>query len=299
MPTAHPASPSTALRILLRSIGQIVLQANAFTGAMLIGALALTNLRLAGAALAGAAVANLTAALSGAAHCHVEQGRHGFNGALAALAAVSFAPAPLAALALALAPSAALGAALVQRALRTPLAKWRQCPYSGPYIAVTALWMPLVAVQHPIDAATSATLTPASIACALSSGIAQTTFAQGAWPAALIVAGIGAASRRAVAFALGGAIVSSVLLVAFGASGAAFDAGQLGVNGALAALALMSRGTRTALAAAALAALLQWLAMRAGLVALTAPFALASWVTVAVARRLSLGETDIVVRTPS
>jgi hypothetical protein len=43
--------------------------------------------------------------------------------------------------------------------------------------------------------------------------------------------------------------VSSVLLVAFGASGAA-DAGQLGVNGALAALALMSRGTRTALAAA-------------------------------------------------
>jgi urea transporter len=69
--------------------------------------------------------------------------------------------------------------------------------------------------------------------------------------------------------------VSSVLLVAFGASGAA-DAGQLGVNGALAALALMSRGTRTALAAAALAALLQWLAMRAGHVALTAPFALAS-----------------------
>lgn len=130
MPTAHPASPSTALRILLRSIGQIVLQANAFTGAMLIGALALTDLRLAGAALAGAAVANLTAALSGAAHCDVEQGRHGFNGALAALAAVSFAAAPLAALALA--PSAALGAALVQRALRTPLAKWRQCPYSGP-----------------------------------------------------------------------------------------------------------------------------------------------------------------------
>ncbi|MEC4598204.1 urea transporter, partial [Burkholderia vietnamiensis] len=101
------------------------------------------------------------------------------------------------------------------------------------------------------------------------------------------------------AFALGGAIVSSVLLVAFGASGAAFDAGQLGVNGALAALALMSRGTRMALAAAALAALLQWLAMRAGLVALTAPFALASWITVAVARRFPFGETDVVVRTPS
>ncbi|WDR86983.1 urea transporter [Burkholderia ambifaria] len=296
MPTARPASPSIDLRILLRSIGQIVLQANAFTGAMLVAALALTDLRLACAALVGAAAANVTAVLTGAERRAVEQGLHGFNGALAALVAVVFAPAPLA---LVLTPLAAIGAALVQRAMRTPLAKWRQCAYSTPCLAATALWLPFVAAQHASGAATDAAPTLSSAAAALLSGVAQTAFAQGPWAGMLIVAGIAVASRRAAAFALGGAIVSTVLLVALGAGDTAFTDGLLGFNGALAALALMSRGTRAALAAAALAALIQWLAMRADVPALTAPFALASWITVAVARRFTLGEPDVVIRTPS
>ncbi|EMN1926004.1 urea transporter [Burkholderia ambifaria] len=296
MPTARPASPSIDLRILLRSIGQVVLQANAFTGAMLVAALALTDLRLACAALVGAAAANVTAVLTRAERRAVEQGLHGFNGALAALVAVVFAPAPLA---LVLAPLAAIGAALVQRAMRTPLAKWRQCPYSSPCLAATALWLPFVAMQHASGVATDPAPTLSSVAAALLSGVAQTAFAQGAWAGMLIVAGIAIASRRAAAFALGGAIVSTVLLVALGAGDTGFTDGLLGFNGALAALALMSRGTRAALAAAALAALIQWLAMRADVPALTAPFALASWITVAVARRFTLGEPDVVIRTPS
>ncbi|RQS10279.1 urea transporter [Burkholderia sp. Bp8998] len=297
MPDTRIASPTIDLRILLRGIGQIVLQANAFTGAMLVAALALTDLRLACAALVGAAAGTLTAVLTGAPHPDVEQGLHGFNGALAALVVVLFAPTPLTALLLV--PLAAIGAALVQRAMRTALAKWRQCPYSSPCLAATALWLPFVAVQHASGTAPAAPLLLDTFAAALLSGVAQTAFAQGAWAGVLIVAGIAIASRRTAAFALGGAIVSTVLLIALGASGAAFADGLLGFNGALAALALMSRGARAALAAAALAALIQWLAMRAGIVALTAPFALASWITVAVARRLTLGEPDVVIRTPS
>ena len=297
MPTARSASPSIDLRILLRSIGQIVLQANAFTGVMLVAALALTDLRLACAALVGAAAANLTAVLTGAPRRDVEQGLHGFNGALAALVVVLFAPTAVATLVLV--PLAAIGAGLVQRAIRTPLAKWRQCPYSSPCLVATALWLPFVAAQHTsaVPAATAPTFE--SFAPALLSGVAQTTFAQGAWAGALIVAGIAAASRRAAALALAGAIVSTVLLAALGASGTTFADGLLGFNGALAALALMSRGTRAALAAAALAALIQWPAMHAGLIVLTAPFALASWITVVVARRFTLGEPDVVIRTPS
>ncbi|WGY71677.1 urea transporter [Burkholderia cepacia] len=297
MPTARPASPSIDLRILLRGIGQIVLQANALTGALLLAALALTDLRLASAALVGSAAASMTAVLTGAERRDVEQGLHGFNGALAALIAVLFAPHQLAAIALV--PLVSIGAALVQRAMRGPLARWRQCPYSSPCLAVTALWLPFVALQHASGAAVAPALTLASATDALLSGVAQTTFAQGAWAGVLIAAGIAVASRRAAAFALGGAIVSTVLLVALGANGALFADGLLGFNGALAALALMPRGPRAALAAAALAALIQWLAMRANIPVFTAPFALASWVTVYVARRFTLGEPDVVIRTPS
>ncbi|MCA8491693.1 urea transporter [Burkholderia arboris] len=297
MPTARPVPPSIDLRILLRGIGQVVLQANALTGALLLAALALTDLRLASAALVGSAAASMTAVLTGAERRDVEQGLHGFNGALAALIAVLFAPHQLAAVALV--PLVSIGAALVQRAMRGPLARWRQCPYSSPCLAVTALWLPFVALQHADGATAAPALTLASAADALLSGVAQTTFAQGAWAGLLIVAGVAIASRRAATFALGGAIVSTVLLVALGANGALFADGLLGFNGALAALALMPRGPRAALAAAALAALIQWLAMRAGLPVFTAPFALASWVTVAVARRFTLGDPDVVIRTPS
>ena len=296
MPTARPASPSIDPRILLRGVGQIVLQANALTGALLLAALALTDLRLASAALVGSAAASMTAVLTGAGRRDVEQGLHGFNGALAALIAVLCAPSSGAAVALV--PLVSIGAALVQRAMRTPLARWRQCPYSSPCLAVTALWLPFVALQHADGATAAPALTVAAAADAVLSGVAQTTFAQGAWAGALIVAGLAVASRRAAAFALGGALVSTVLLVALGASDAQFADGLLGFNGALAALALMSRGPRAALAAAALAALIQWLATRAGIPAFTAPFALASWVTVAVARRFTFGEPDV-IRTPS
>lgn len=296
MPTARPASPSIDLRILLRGIGQIVLQANALTGTLLLAALALTDLWLACAALVGSAAASMAAVLTGAERRDVEQGLHGFNGALAALIAVLFAPGQLAAVALV--PLVAIGAALVQRAMRAPLARWRQCPYSSPCLAVTALWLPFVASQHADGASADPVPTLASATDALLSGVAQTTFAQGAWAGALVVAALAVASRRAAAFALGGAIASTVLLIALGASDASLADGLLGFNGALAALALMSRGPRAALAAAALAALIQWLAMRAGITVFTAPFALASWVTVAVARRLTLGEPDV-IRTPS
>ncbi|KWF27444.1 urea transporter [Burkholderia diffusa] len=297
MPTARPASPSIDLRTLLRGVGQIVLQANAVTGALLLAALAITDMRLASAALVGSAAASMTAVLTGSEPRGVEQGLHGFNGALAALIAVLFAPSSLAAIALA--PVVSIGAALAQRAMRVPLARWRQCPYSSPCLVITALWLPFVALQHPSDATASAPLTLPSVADALLSGLAQTTFAQGPWAGMLIVAGLVVASRRAAAFALGGTLVSTVLLVASGASGASFADGLLGFNGALAALALMPRGPRAAFAAAALAALIQWLATRAGLSAFTAPFALASWITVIVARRFTLGEPDVVIRTPS
>ena len=97
-------------------------------------------------------------------------------------------------------------------------------------------------MQQASGATAGPALTFSSAADALLSGIAQTTFAQGAWAGALIVVGLAVASRRAAAFALGGALVSTVLLVALGASGASFADGLLGFNGALAALALMPRG---------------------------------------------------------
>ncbi|CAG9272758.1 Eukaryotic-type low-affinity urea transporter [Paraburkholderia unamae] len=83
---AHSAAHSAALGALLRSLGQVVLQAHAGTGACLLAALALTDLRLACAALLGATAANVCAIVAGHAEAAIHDGLAGFNGALAALA---------------------------------------------------------------------------------------------------------------------------------------------------------------------------------------------------------------------
>ena len=90
MHAAATEAQSAALRTLLRSLGQIVLQPNAFTGACLLGAWLLYDPRLACAALIGAIAANVSAVLAGYREDDTRAGLHGFNGALAGLAAFSF-----------------------------------------------------------------------------------------------------------------------------------------------------------------------------------------------------------------
>jgi urea transporter len=109
MHAAATEAQSAALRTLLRSLGQIVLQPNAFTGACLLAAWLLTDLRLACAALMGAVAANVSAVLAGHRDDDTRAGLHGFNGALAGLAAFSFSADPATAAAVAI--LAATGAA--------------------------------------------------------------------------------------------------------------------------------------------------------------------------------------------
>lgn len=90
MHAAATEAESAALRTLLRSLGQIVLQSNAFTGACLLAAWLLCDPRLACAALMGAVAANVGAVLAGYREDDTRAGVHGFNGALAGLAAFSF-----------------------------------------------------------------------------------------------------------------------------------------------------------------------------------------------------------------
>ena len=80
----------TALRTLLRSFGQIVLQTNAITGGCLLVAWLVYDPRLACAASMGAVAANVSAMLAGYREDDTQVGLHGFNGALAGLAAFSF-----------------------------------------------------------------------------------------------------------------------------------------------------------------------------------------------------------------
>ena len=276
MHAAATEAHSAALRTLLRSFGQIVLQPNAFTGACLLGAWLLYDPRLACAALIGAIAANVSAVLAGYREDDTRAGLHGFNGALAGLAAFSFIAEHATAAAVAI--LAATGPAW----LLDPWSRWLRARglgyFSSPCLIVTWLWLPLVTrVAQQASLATEPTLSAVQLSSGLLAGFAQTGFASGALPGVLIWIGIAAASRRHALWALLGASLASVMHLLLGASASSFDAGLLGFNGALTAIALTDCGIAMTLGGVVLSVVLQMAAAYYVLPAMTAPFVLSTW----------------------
>jgi urea transporter len=273
---ASPPSLSAALRTLLRSFGQIVLQPNAATGACMLGAWLLSEPRLVWAALLGAIAANVSAMLAGSADADLRAGLLGFNGALAGLAAFSFIGDA--------ASASAVGilAATASAWLLRPWSLWlreRGLGYlSSPCLIVTWLWLPLIA-SSPLSAAsaTAHALDAMHFATGVLASLAQTGFASGAPAGVLVLLGIAAASRKHALYALVGAALASAAHLLPGASVLSFDAGFSGFNGALTALALADAGYAAMLGGVAMSVLLQMAALRLGWPAMTAPFVLATW----------------------
>lgn len=273
MHAASNHAESTALRTLLRSLGQIVLQPNAFTGACLLAAWLMCDPRLAGAALTGAIAANIGAVLAGYREDDTRDGLHGFNGALAGLAAYTFVANDATAAAL------AILAGFSTAWLLQPWSRWLRTlglsAYSSPCLIVTWLWLPLVKGAAAAPAAHVAMLAP--LPAGVLSGLAQTGFAYGAVPGLLVLAGIAASSRRQAMWAVAGSAIGGGAHLLLGASPASFDAGLAGFNGALTAIALAENAWGAVLGGILLSVGLQQLAGWVGLPVMTAPFVVATW----------------------
>lgn len=276
MHAAATEAHAAALRTLLRSLGQIVLQANAFTGACVLAGWLVCDPRLACAALIGAMSANISAVLAGYPDDELRAGLQGFNGALAGLAAFSLIADDTTAAAI------AILAATATAWLLEPWSRWLRShglgAFSSPCVIVTWLWLPMSASAPPSATTAAAhTLDATGLGSGLLAGLAQTGFASSAWAGALVLLGIAAGSPRHALYALTGAAFASVEQLLLGAPATSFNAGLLGFNGALTALALTECGVAWMLGGVTLAAILQAGTTCAGVPALSAPFVAATW----------------------
>ncbi|SEK08073.1 urea transporter [Paraburkholderia diazotrophica] len=286
MHAEHHQEPFTALRTLLRSFGQIVLQRDARTGACVLAAWLVCDPRLACAASTGAIAANVGAVLRGYDPGETRDGLHGFNGALAALAAFTFVADDATAMAIAIlaATAAAWFLGPWARLLRSRGLGY----YSSPCLLVTWTWLPIVhgafaassvgaGVGLSVGGNASDAVAWMPFARALLAGIAQTSFASTAWAGLLILAGIAMSSMRCAAFALAGAALATAAHSLIGVDTLSLDAGLWGFNGALTALALADCGALAALVGVCVSISLQQAAAFSGVPVLTAPFVVATW----------------------
>lgn len=273
--TAAAETLLSECRTLGRGVGQVMFRDNALSGALMLAGIAAGSPLLALYATAGTVVATLAARLVRCPETDIRAGLYGFNGTLTGLAAgVLFAPG-FAQIALLVAGSAL--STLVARLF----ARQRALPgYTAPFILVTWLLLAAFPDLHaaPEPAVAEAT---ADWTGALARHFGQVMFQGGSpWAGVLFAAGIAVDSRRALLFALGGALLPLAAALWTDGSGA-FNAGLYGYNGVLCALAFSGRTPSHALRAllsVALATALQAIGMRYGMTTLTAPFVLSVWV---------------------
>jgi len=274
------------LRSFARAIGQIVLQRNAATGALLFLAVLCASPRLACGLLIGTLTGNVISVIIEDSDAPAfRDDLYGFNGALAALAAFTFIGDVSQAAAVAIV--AAMLATFLANKLSHVLSRHRLPIFSSPAIIVTWCWLPLFAERGDTGASPQVAAGVIPMLQAAFAGLAPITFATGALAGGLIAAGLFASRPSQAGWALAGSALGAMLHGVGGASDAVVLSGACGFNAALAALAAAPLGRRYALVAIVAAVLIERVIDCVGIAALTAPFVLASWAVIALRRRMS------------
>lgn len=267
-----------------RSIGQIVLQRNAATGAFVFAGVLCASPRLACGVLIGALAGKVVTLITDSADSPaLRDDLYGFNGALAALAAFTFIRDASQAAAVAI--LAAVFATMLAGTLARGLSRWNLPILSSPAIIVTWCWMPLLADRGEVGALGPVARSVDALIEAAFAGLAPIVFASGALAGGLIAAGLLAARPARAGWALAGSVLGAALHGLGGANDGVLLSGACGFNAALVALAAAPLGARYAFIGVAVAVVIERIADSAGIAALTAPFVLASWTVIALARR--------------
>ena len=298
---AAKAPPPLAgfIDVVLRGVGQVMFQNNAYAGLLFVAGIFYSAPQLAWATLAGSAISSATAVLLGAERSQLRAGLYGFNGALVAIGVLLF-----------LQPGAwvwvcaALAAAtstVVMAALTNLLGRWKIPALTAPFIfctlAVLLARLRLGRLQPsdalppaalPQAAAADGALSASTLVEGLFNGIGQVFFQGNLVTGLLFVAGLLIASRSACAAGLTGSLVGLLAAWAMGAAEPALRAGLYGFNSVLVAIALATvflagdgAAVLYALAASVVAVLVTAALSAAfapfGLPALTLPFVLVTW----------------------
>lgn len=298
-----------AVDSVLRGIGQVMLQDNAYTGLLFVVAIC-CNAPLHGlAAVIGAAVGTAVAGLAGADRALIRQGHFGFNGALVAIALPIFISPGL--LLWSCVVLAAGGSTVIFAALTALLAPWRMPGLTAPFVLTT--WCLVLAAAglarlEPTGLAPAAAFPEwapgaggaslAALADGVLNGIGQVFLQENRLTGLVFALGLLVASRPAFVAALAGALAGGLVAWGMGAPEAAIRAGLFGFNPVLvaiatgAALPAWNRATCVVAALAVIATPVVQAATTAalapiGLPALTFPFVAATWVFLLAAPKLA------------
>lgn len=288
------------LDTVLRGVGQVMLQDNAYTGFLFVIGIFWNSWLFGVGVLVGTAVSTLTAMLFGMDRAQIRKGLYGFNGALVAIALLYFLqPDALTWVCLIF---AAVCSTIVMAALTSLLEVWKLPALTAPFVFTSFTFFLAIArfgrlasthllptAGLPTAVSVEGVVTWTTVVEGLFKGVAQVFFQGNLVTGIIFAAGLFIAARMAFATALIGSLIGLLVAWDMGAAEPAIRAGAFGFNGVLVAIALGSvffALNKTSIAYALLATIATpfvYAAVSAalqplGIPALTFPFVLVTWV---------------------
>ncbi len=282
----NSSSVKRSVRVVLRGVGQIMLQPSAVTGLLFLIGIGIVSPWLAVACAAGSVIGSVSGKVFKAKEDDLDKGVYGYNSALVALAVLVFhAPS---ALALGVAFAGSVLAAFVTKVMgKMPLPV-----YTAPFVIVGAIAL-MSAKAMGLSPSLPMVLFPWDNGHTLVSliGVGQVMFQESALSGLLFVLGVAACAKERAAWALVGSLIGTAIALAgqqfWSLPSDEIAAGLFGYNAALAALAvgLVDKRMWPPILAAALSVPVMYSWRMTGIPVLTGPFVLAAWLVLAISKR--------------
>jgi urea transporter len=273
-------------QILLRGPGQVIFQGHAGTGLFFLAGLAVSSPIMAVGAFLGSAIGAVVATVLKFDQREIEDGIHGFNPTLVAIALIFFLD-PGQVLVWVLLVVGCVAATIVCHLMR----RFLGFPtYTTPFIVCT--WIMLIlahamagpSIDHKIDVGHKHS-TPHTFLGEVLAGEAEVMFGANALTGALFVVGVALSSWRHAVLLFVGSLVGTLAAIYHSDPEGAIAIGIYGYNAALAAVAvyLWRKSLLHPILAAIIAVPLTELFPKGlGVPALTAPFVVSAWIVIAI-----------------
>ncbi|HZW78804.1 MAG TPA: urea transporter [Flavobacteriaceae bacterium] len=264
------------LSVILRGLGQIMLQNNILSGLFFLIGLSLNSPIMAGAALLGTILNTISAYIFKADPKEIADGIHGFNGALIGIAVWTFFEIDV----------FSIAAIVVGSILAVPTLQFIQRllpPFTAPFVLLT--WILILTLtflfKFLLPESESGVADSADLLLASANGFGQVMFQENVLTGVMFLIGILINSRISALYALYASVMGALVTLLFVLPTPSINAGLMGYNAILCAIALGAEKRNRLLwisLSIVFSVILHAGLSSLGIIPLTAPFVLSTWI---------------------
>lgn len=273
------------IKIFLRGFGQVMLQNNALTGALFLAGIFYNSWLMALGAILGALASVLAAVALKYSNEDIKNGLYGFNGVLVGIAVwFYFETSVISTIAIIV---GAIISTIIMRFM-----KEKMPAFTAPF--VISSWLLIIGLKF-FNLASSTIFPPFSddsldLLSAIGQGFGQVMFQGSVITGLIFLLAIMVNSRIAALYAFYGSFLGVILAMLFTLPFGMINIGLFGYNAVLCGIALGDKHVKAfvlATLAIVLSVLLNWWLGSLGIITLTAPFVLATWVILLIKKLLN------------